>query len=96
MTWQMTDSYGSTVYLRFYDETPQPPLVWPDASNDYYINNGQTLSYPLACTPGDTVCYGAENATATAFWGVNIDNSQTCTACCFSCDGQTHAIAFTP
>jgi hypothetical protein len=94
MTWAMTDSYGATIDLRFYDETAG--LAWPNSTEVYFVISGQTLSYPLACTPGHLVCYGAENQSQTAYWGVDIDNSQSCASCCFSCDGQVHAITFTP
>jgi hypothetical protein len=47
MTWQMTNSFGARIDLRFFDETTSG--VWPDSVSVYYIDSGQTLSYPLAC-----------------------------------------------
>jgi hypothetical protein len=59
----MTNSYGSRIDLKFFDETTNG--VWPDSVGHYYIDAGQTLSYPLACSPGDQICYGAiDDATA--------------------------------
>jgi hypothetical protein len=95
MTWSMTDSYSGAVDLRFFDTTAN--LVWPDATNAYYITHGQTIAYPLACSPGHQVCYGgADDATQTLAWGAGIDGTMSCTNCCGTCNGQTYAINLTP
>jgi len=94
MTWQIANQYGSNINLRFFDETMS--LVWPDANDVYFITPGQTLDYPLACTPGDQVCYGADNDAQTVAWGVGIYDNMACPSCCASCDGQVHSIALTP
>jgi hypothetical protein len=90
MTWSIANQNSTLVYLRFYDETAN--LVWPDSTYAYYQNAGQVASYPIACTPGDSICFGIEDETRTSYWGVGIDNQYTCTDCCAYCDGKTHSV----
>lgn len=90
----MTDQYGATVYIRFYDTTAS--LVWPDSVNAYYLNQGQTGSYGLACATGHQICYGASNADGSQYWGVGVNGDQACSACCLTCDGATQAVTLAP
>lgn len=92
MTWSLTNNSISGIYVRFYDESTNPALVWPDSTNAYTLDVGQTVDIPLACTPGHQICYGAEDDAFTGYWGVGLDNANACTSCCYSCDGQTHPI----
>lgn len=89
VTWKLSDLHGARVWLRFYDETAN--LVWPDNTNAYFLDAGQTFSYPLDCTPGDSICYGAEDDARTGYWGVGLDNQYTCNSCCATCDGKTYS-----
>ena len=37
----------------------------------------------LTCTAGDRICYGARQGSS--YWGVDIDNSKSCSNCCVFC-----------
>ena len=92
LTWQLElDSGCSTaVYLKFFDETAN--LQWP-AQNYFYVLNqpGQVQSFALACTTGDSVCYGASlyQNSDQLYWGVGVLNDQSCASCCISCANTT-------
>lgn len=90
MTWTIKNLYGIRTWARFY--TADCRLVWPDNVNAYPINNGQTGTYALDCTPGESVCYGAEDDGRSVYWGVDLDCGSSCNACCYPCDGKTHPV----
>ena len=87
LSFQITDSCnnGYTVYYKFFDETDN--LVWPSATQAYYIDYGQTFTSTLQCNTGDKICYGASDADndALGYWGVGVSGLESCTDCCYSC-----------
>lgn len=85
MSWTFTDNCndGDSLRLRLFDETAL--LYWP--ADSYY-----TLAYPqkgattITCVPGDKICYGADQpATSGIYWGVDVDDSESCADCCYDC-----------
>lgn len=73
---------GYRIDFRFYDETNG--LVWPSSTENYYTPGyGIPTSQNLSCNTGATVCYGGN--TGSIFWGVGLNNNQSCSNCCISC-----------
>jgi hypothetical protein len=77
--------------LRFFDKTAN--LQWPANGEVYTLNlPGQQEQFPLSCTTGHQVCYGASyysNTDSPVYWGVGIDGTQGCPNCCYACGDQT-------
>jgi hypothetical protein len=70
--------------VRYFDVTNK--LVWPaDPTQVFTLTPGAPMSAPLECTAGDKICFGADNLNDTLFWGMDINGSKTCTACCATC-----------
>ena len=90
MTWSFTDSCydGDSVRLRLYDEDDW--LVWPAPVGNYYtLAAGASGNATISCTTGNLVCYGADQPAHSIYWGVALDDSETCTDCCFTCAAGT-------
>lgn len=93
ITFNITDSCnnGISIDYKFYDETNN--LVWPSATTYYYTSAlGATYNSNLSCISGANVCYGARTTVggSTVYWGVDLDNSKSCTDCCIFCsNGNT-------
>jgi hypothetical protein len=84
ITFQITDGCndGYSIDYKFYDETNN--LVWPSSSTYYYTSYYNTAyTNSLSCNTGAKVCYGGN--TGTLYWGVGVDNTQSCADCCISC-----------
>lgn len=84
ITFNITDgcNNGISIQYKFYDETNN--LVWPSASSYYYTTAyNATYTHNLLCNEGAKVCYGARNNTG--YWGVDLDNSKSCSDCCIQC-----------
>ena len=61
--------------------------VWPSAGR-IYVTRGfrQRGEHNLSCTAGKGVCYGATPSdNRPTYWGVGIDNDNSCTSCCVRC-----------
>lgn len=78
---------GEQVRYKFWDVTSN--LVWPSRSSSYLASYGSTYTSRLLCTTGDQVCVGARQTTAGLYWGVDTDNSKSCSSCCYTCDNVT-------
>ncbi len=46
--------------------------------------NGLVYQITQNCVLGATLCFGARQS-SNGYWGVDIDNSSHCAACCFTC-----------
>lgn len=78
------DGYG--INYRFWDETNN--LVWPSSTTSYFTQFDDTpYASNLLCRVGANICYGARNTNPArpGYWGVDVDNSKSCTACCITC-----------
>lgn len=90
VTMKITDSCsdGYSINYKFFDGTNN--LVWPSSTTHWYVNDGLTDTRTLSCVSGSTICYGAN--TGSTSWGVGIDNSNSCSNCCYTCDSGTHSV----
>lgn len=87
MTLAYENACAGPVDLKFFDRTNG--TIWPDASSSYEIASQQRRTFNLDCRSQAQVCYGAsERANTSHYWGVGLDNTQSCADCCVSC-GQT-------
>jgi len=97
LTFQMEESDdcgGTAIYYRFFDETDN--LVWPAQPNAYYFPySDQVYTTTLSCQTGAKICYGGSFYTNTEqpeYWGVGIDNDESCPNCCFTCENSSTPI----
>ena len=74
---------GENVQIRFWDITDR--LVWPTATTVYVQMPGTSVQYPMSCTTGAKVCFGANQAMHNHYWGIDIDWSKACDDCCYTC-----------
>ncbi len=81
--WWFVDACDDALqnYIRFFDVTND--LVWPGPDSAYTLD--QLDSYNLACRTDAKVCFGAEDEWGVDIWGVGIDGSESCEACCQTC-----------
>ena len=88
MTLAYENACAGPIDLKFFDRTDG--TVWPDASSSYEVASQQRRSFDLNCRAQAQVCYGAtERANTSHYWGVGLDNTQTCSDCCVSCSETT-------
>lgn len=90
MTWTISDGCpdGLGIEVRFFDKTNN--LVWPPSQSNVYITgSGGSVQQTLACQAGAQICYGARprSQASTNFWGVGINGTEGCAACCTNCFG---------
>jgi hypothetical protein len=86
MEWVVTNSCfnGEDIELRFFDTTNR--LVWPpEPGYVYVLPEGETRSQLLSCLTGSRICLGARQELHGFYWGVDINWSQSCAACCYTC-----------
>lgn len=87
MTLAYENACTGSIDLKFFDRTNG--IVWPSASSSYEITSQQRRSFDLDCRNQAQVCYGgSERANTSHYWGVGLDNTQSCSDCCLVC-GQT-------
>ena len=90
LTFVITDSCSDSLGLqvRFFDTTHS---VWyPSASTAYTVASGGTGPFPISVPTGSTVCFGAEtNPSNGGYWGVGLNNSRGCAACCYTAAGSS-------
>lgn len=73
---------GIRINYKFYDFTNN--LVWPSSTTHYYTQYyGARYTHNLSCRVGASVCYGGRSGNI--YWGVDVDGSKYCDACCISC-----------
>lgn len=95
LTWKTMDNClnNENVQLRFFDRDDR--LAWPSYTTVYILEPGNSYSNGLTCTKGARICYGANQPQHKLYWGVDIDNSRTCTNCCYVCDTKEASTNFT-
>lgn len=84
MTLAYENACSGPIDLKFFDRTNG--TVWPDQTSSYEVASQQRRSFNLDCKAQSQVCYGAnERANTSHYWGVGLDNTQTCSDCCVPC-----------
>jgi len=62
--------------------------VWPGGDDVFWtVGYGLVTVAEIACEEGTTVCFGAEADGLS--WGVGLDGTASCAACCFDCFAGT-------
>jgi hypothetical protein len=80
---------GAQADVKLFDETNGGG--WPAEGIIYVIPYGMTKNIDIACIPGATICFGAEDhATGTIYWGTGLSNNHVCTSCCVTCGPLTN------
>ena len=75
------------IQIEFYSQDRNH--AWPGGDQAYNLSSGDSNSYKLACRSGEKVCYGAwVKGKQSTYWGVGLNNKQSCDACCIQCDGS--------
>jgi Putative Ig domain len=94
MTIQMeesSDCNNVAIYFKFFDETDN--LVWPAPPNAYFFPySNEAYSTTISCQTGAQICYGGSFYTNTEqpdYWGVGINNDESCPNCCYTCENTT-------
>lgn len=86
-----SDCNNATIWFRFFDETDA--LIWPATPNYFYFPySSQVYSQTISCKTGAKICYGGSFYTNTEqpeYWGVGINNDESCPNCCYTCEAGT-------
>ena len=66
--------------------------VWPGGDQVYLLEGRSQKSVPIACTEGETICYGAwVFADDRISFGVGPKNDRDCVDCCAVCVAKSTA-----
>jgi hypothetical protein len=88
MTWQLRSYHPNALEVKFFSQNRK--AVWPSATSHYNIKDYKVNSFKLSCIAGEKICYGASvSGNARVTWGMGTDGRQRCTACCYTCGGDT-------
>jgi hypothetical protein len=92
MTWSMTDECndGLPIDMRLFDVNAK--LVWPAPPQYYILSPGQSYNDVITCNTGNKICIGMRQGSS--YWGVDLDDSKSCTDCCAFCGNTT--VPFNP
>jgi len=86
MTMVITNSHPFAVELEPYSEDRDH--VWPGNGQVYILDDGEEKIVPIICNPGERICYGAwVSGDANTYWGVGPNAQQSCSDCCYVCNG---------
>lgn len=78
--------YPYIVHLAFYSENRN--WEWPGGDQVYVLDDSRVHDYSLNCNSGEKICYGAwPKGTRQSYWGVGPDANQSCSDCCYICNG---------
>ncbi len=85
---------GRAIVVELHGETK----VWPGDDQLYMFEKGERKNFPVDCTEGEKICYGAWlYGDDRVSWGVGPENDRDCTDCCFSCvDSTIHVLELKP
>jgi len=85
MMWTIVNNCvdGEDIQYRYFDE------VTGSGSAAFVSKQGATFTQGLTCTTGNKVCFGGRQPNHGLTWGVDVDNTRTCSNCCFICADQS-------
>lgn len=86
----LTNNSSGPLYVTLHDGMSRVQLD-PMQGNVYTLGKGETRTYQLSCTPGQSVCYGAAKPgnNLSPYWGVSNTGKQDCANCCVTCPGTS-------
>jgi hypothetical protein len=81
---------GHLLQVRFVSKSRK--AWWPGDHSGYNQANGSHANYNLSCNPGELICYAAWSMPDEKLnWGVGIDGTRYCSACCNTCGANASA-----
>jgi hypothetical protein len=85
IVFRIKSRYDYAIQVAFYSQNRN--VSWPSHNRGYVIDNSRVHEFNLRCRPSEQICYGGwvENRTH-HYWGVGLNNKQTCHGCCYRCD----------
>ncbi len=90
ITFEVRNRTGSTVHLEFTSNGGNH--AWPGNGKVWVLEAGRTLTEGLRCNyTGEEICYGAwyANNPSGGHWGAGHGGRQSCSNCCYACNGGT-------
>jgi len=87
MRWEITNSTSYDLNVEYYTQDGRGR--WPNYGLIFPLRRGGTHSTEMSCTYGGYVCYGAWSSNKSAGWGQGYERSQSCSNCCYQCQGGT-------
>ncbi|ADZ72061.1 hypothetical protein [Polymorphum gilvum] len=96
LTWHFRSEHPNVVSVELYSE--QRNHVWPGGGKIYILDDYSVRDISISCRPGEKICYGAwvRNRTS-SYWGVGYNKRNSCTSCCYTCNGgETKIIVLNP
>jgi hypothetical protein len=80
----VTSDYKYTVDVEFYSQDRS--AAWPGNNKVWTLADSDAHTFTLQCHSGENICIGAwSRGNSDIYWGVGMDNSQSCTSCCYVC-----------
>lgn len=82
----ITSNYQYTVDVEFYSQDRN--AAWPGNNRVWTLSDYNAHTFNLECQSGEKICMGAwSRGNSDVYWGVGMDNQQSCTSCCWVCGG---------
>jgi len=86
LTFLIQSNHPNIVSVEFYSQSSD--TAWPGGEEVFVIKDDQVNSYPLTCSAGETICFGAwVKGNDSTFWGAGPGGKQSCQDCCYVCEG---------
>lgn len=96
ITWDFQNQNPYIIELEFYSQ--HRDNVWPGNGQVFVLTDRDTHKYPLACIPGEIICFGAwlQGNPQGTYWGAGWGRQQYCAACCHVCGPEVPLFVFGP
>lgn len=86
LLFSVQSEYPYIVHIAFYSDDRN--WEWPGGDQVYVLDDSRVHDYSLNCNYGEKICYGAwPKGTRKSYWGVGPDGNQSCSDCCYVCNG---------
>lgn len=86
MSFIMNNGHPYRVQVELYSQDRNH--VWPGNNQAYILDDDETKEIPISCRAGETICYGAwVDGDSGTYWGVGPNDTETCSDCCYVCEG---------
>jgi hypothetical protein len=95
LTFRMKSNHPNKVQVEFYAQSRNH--AWPGGTKAYNLDDYNEHSFTLNCRTGEKICYGAWlSGNQKRYWGVGMNDKQSCTGCCTTCNGGTISFTLNP